>query len=177
MYAALFAFAVATLQGLTPEEIKNGLKSFQPAGMRQEILQLGGKTVIADCYNASPESMRAAIDVLCECAPKGGRRVAILGDMLELGKHSIEIHRGIGGYLQDRGIDLLFAVGKGGIEIAQGAVEVGMDPAKTMLFIDQNDVDTIVKALTAHTHAGDTLLFKASRGVQLERVIDALKKA
>jgi UDP-N-acetylmuramoyl-tripeptide--D-alanyl-D-alanine ligase len=177
VYAALFAFAVATLQGLTPEEIKNGLKSFQPAGMRQEILQLGGKTVIADCYNASPESMRAAIDVLCECAPKGGRRVAILGDMLELGKHSIEIHRGIGGYLQDRGIDLLFAVGKGGIEIAQGAVEVGMDPAKTMLFIDQNDVDTIVKALTAHTHAGDTLLFKASRGVQLERVIDALKKA
>ncbi len=176
VYAALFAFAVATLQGLTPEQMKNGLKNFQSAGMRQEILQLGGKTVIADCYNASPESMRAAIDVLCECAPTGGRRVAILGDMLELGKHSIAIHRGIGGYLQDHGVDLLFAVGKDGIEIAQGAVDVGMDPAKTMLFIDRNDVDAIVKALISHTHAGDTLLFKASRGVQLERVIDALKK-
>ena len=69
----------------------------------------------------------------------------------------------------------MFAVGKGGIEIAQGAVEVGMDPAKTMLFIDQNDVDAIVKALASHTNTGDTLLFKASRGVRLERVVDALK--
>ena len=120
--------------------------------------------------------MRAAIDVLCECAPKEGRRVAILGDMLELGKHSITMHRGIGGYLQDRGIDLLFAVGKGGIEIAQGAVEVGMDPAKIMLFIDYNNVDAIVRALVSHTHAGDTLLFKASRGVQLERVVNVLKE-
>ena len=174
--AALFAFAVATLQGLTPEQIKNGLKIFQPAGMRQEILQIGGRTVIADCYNAAPESMRAAIDVLCECAPKGGRRIAILGDMLELGKHSIEIHRGIGGYLQDHGVDLLIAVGNGGVEIAQGAVEAGMDPAKTLLFIDRNDVDSIVKALIDNICEGDTLLFKASRGVQLERVISALKE-
>ena len=176
VFAALYAFAVATLQGLTPEQIKNGLQNFQPAGMRQEILNVKGKTVIADCYNAAPESMRAAIDVLCECAPKEGRRVAILGDMLELGKHSITMHRGIGGYLQDRGIDLLFAVGKGGIEIAQGAVEVGMDPAKIMLFIDYNNVDAIVRALVSHTHAGDTLLFKASRGVQLERVVNVLKE-
>jgi len=176
VFAALYAFAVATLQGLTPEQIKNGLQNFKPAGMRQEILNVKGKTVIADCYNAAPESMRAAIDVLCECAPKEGRRVAILGDMLELGKHSITMHRGIGGYLQDRGIDLLFAVGKGGIEIAQGAVEVGMDPAKIMLFIDYNNVDAIVRALVSHTHAGDTLLFKASRGVQLERVVNVLKE-
>ena len=176
VFAALFAFAVATLQGLTPEQIKNGLKNFQSAGMRQEILHFGGMTTIADCYNAAPESMRAAIDVLCDCAPKEGRRIAILGDMLELGKHSIAIHRAVGEYLQDRGVDLLLAVGQGGAEIAQGAIEVGMDPAKTMLFIDQNDVDAIVKALAFHTNAGDTLLFKASRGVRLERVINALKE-
>ena len=144
--------------------------------MRQEILHFGGMTTIADCYNAAPESMRAAIDVLCDCAPKEGRRIAILGDMLELGKHSIAIHRAVGEYLQDRGVDLLLAVGQGGAEIAQGAIEVGMDPAKTMLFIDQNDVDAIVKALAFHTNAGDTLLFKASRGVRLERVINALKE-
>lgn len=176
VFAALFAFAVATLQGLTPEQIKNGLKNFQSAGMRQEILHFGGMTTIADCYNAAPESMRAAIDVLCDCAPKEGRRIAILGDMLELGKHSIAIHRAVGEYLQDRGVDLLLAVGQGGAEIAQGAIEVGMEPAKTMLFIDQNDVDAIVKALAFHTNAGDTLLFKASRGVRLERVINALKE-
>lgn len=176
VFAALFAFAVATLQGLTPEQIKNGLKNFQSAGMRQEILHFGGMTTIADCYNAAPESMRAAIDVLCDCTPKEGRRIAILGDMLELGKHSIAIHRAVGEYLQDRGVDLLLAVGQGGAEIAQGAIEVGMDPAKTMLFIDQNDVDAIVKALAFQTNAGDTLLFKASRGVRLERVINALKE-
>ena len=176
VFAALFAFAVATLQGLTPEQIKNGLKNFQSAGMRQEILHFGDMTTIADCYNAAPESMRAAIDVLCDCTPKEGRRIAILGDMLELGKHSIAIHRAVGEYLKDRGVDLLLAVGQGGAEIAQGAIEVGMDPAKTMLFIDQNDVDAIVKALAFHTNAGDTLLFKASRGVRLERVINALKE-
>ena len=174
--AALYAFAVATLQGLTPEQIKNELKNFQSASMRQEILRFGDKTIISDCYNAAPESMRAAIDVLCECTPVGSRRVAILGDMLELGKHSITIHRGIGGYLQDHGVDLLVAVGNGGVEIAQGAVEAGMDPAKTMLFIDRNDVDAIAKGLASRTQAGDTLLFKASRGVQLERVVNAFRE-
>ena len=175
VWAALFAFAVATLQGLTPEQIKNGLKHFQAAGMRQEILSIGEKTVIQDCYNAAPESMRAAIDVLCECT-LAGRRVAILGDMLELGEHSIAIHREIGGYLYGHGVDLLIAVGNGGVEIAQGATEAGMDPAKALLFIDRNDVDAIAKAVASHTQARDTLLFKASRGVRLERVVDALKE-
>ena len=120
--------------------------------------------------------MRAAIDVLCECTPKEGRRVAVLGDMLELGKDSIKLHRAVGEYLQSHGVDLLIAVGNGGVEIAQGAVEAGMDPAKTLLFMNRNDVDAIVKALVANVRKGDTLLFKASRGVQLERVISALKE-
>ena len=176
VWAALYAFAVATLQGLTPEQIKNGLASFRGADMRQQIKHFGDMTVLEDCYNASPESMRAAIDVLCECTPKEGRRVAVLGDMLELGKDSIKLHRAVGEYLQSRGVDLLIAVGNGGVDIAQGATEAGMDPAKTLLFIDRNDVEAIVKALASHTRAGDTVLFKASRGVKLERVISLLKE-
>ena len=176
VFAALFAFAVATLQGLSPEQIKNGLARFRGADMRQQIKHIGEMTVLEDCYNASPESMRAAIDVLCECTPKEGRRVAVLGDMLELGKDSIKLHRAVGEYLQSHGVDLLIAVGNGGVEIAQGAVEAGMDPAKTLLFMNRNDVDAIVKALVANVRKGDTLLFKASRGVQLERVISALKE-
>ena len=70
----------------------------------------------------------------------------------------------------------MIAVGNGGVYIAQGAVEAGMDPAKTMLFMNRNDVDAIAKAVADNTRAGDTLLFKASRGVQLERVINALKE-
>lgn len=176
VWAALYAFAVATLQGLSPEEIRNGLRRFQSADMRQQIERFGGMTILEDCYNASPESMRAAIDVLCECAPEDGRRVAVLGDMLELGKESITFHRGVGGYLKRRGVDLLVAVGNDGVEIAQGAVADGFSPANVLLFIDRDDIDGIVKGLSSRIGAGDTVLFKASRGVRLERVISALKE-
>ncbi len=176
VWAALYAFAVATLQGLTPEQIKNGLLHFQAADMRQQIANIGDMTIIEDCYNASPESMRAAIDVLCECTPTGSRRVAVLGDMLELGKDSIKFHRAVGEYLHDRGIDLLVAVGNDGVEIAQGAVAAGLDPANVLLFIDRNDTESIAKGLASRIKAGDTLLFKASRGVRLERVISVLKE-
>ncbi len=175
VWAALYAFAVGTLQGLDAEQIKNGFKNFQPADMRQEVLHFGDVTVIADCYNAAPESMRAAIDVLCECAPTGGRRVAVLGDMLELGKQSIALHRSVGEYLQSRGVDLLIAVGNDGVEIAQGAVAAGMDPANVALFIDRNNVAAITNGIASRILANDTILFKASRGVRLERVVDALK--
>ena len=176
VWAALYAFAVATLQGLSPKQIQNGLLHFCPADMRQQITNLGGVTLIEDCYNASPESMRAAIDVLCECAPKDGRRVAVLGDMLELGKDSIALHRSVGEYLQSRGIDLLVAVGNDGVEIAQGAAAQGMNPANILLFLDRNNIESITKGLTSRISAGDTLLFKASRGVRLERVVNALRE-
>ncbi len=176
VWAALYAFAVATLRGLSPEKIQNGLAHFRPADMRQGITDFDGVTLIEDCYNAAPESMRAAIDVLCECAPKKGRRIAVLGDMLELGFQSIALHRAVGEYLQERGVDLLIAVGNGGVEIAQGAVEAGMNPANAFLFIDRDNVDAIAKGLHSHVNKGDTVLFKASRGVRLERVIQALKE-
>lgn len=176
VWAALYAFAVATLQGLTPEQIKNGFLHFQPADMRQEIAHFGGMTVIADCYNAAPESMRAAIDVLCECVPTNGRRVAVLGDMLELGEKSTELHREVGRYLQEHSVDLLFAVGKGGAEVAEGAIEAGMDPEAVFTFFDPDNIADITSGLTARLGAGDMILFKASRGVRLERVVNALKE-
>lgn len=176
VWAALYAFAVATLQGLTSEQIKKGLSQFRGADMRQQIEYFGDMTVLEDCYNASPESMRAAIDVLCECTPTSSRRVAVLGDMLELGKDTIKLHRAVGEYLQSRGIDLLIAVGNDGVEIAQGAVAAGLDPAKVLLFIDRNNVEEITKGLASHVKKGDTVLFKASRGVRLERVITSLKE-
>ena len=176
VWAALYAFAVGTLQGLSPDAIKNGLSHFQPADMRQQIIDFAGVTLIEDCYNAAPESMRAAIDVLCECAPRSGRRIAVLGDMLELGSESIALHRTVGEYLQKKEIDLLIAVGNDGVEIAQGAVAAGMNPAKVLLFIDRENVENIAKGLAARINKGDTILFKASRGVRLERVVNALRE-
>ena len=175
VWAALYTFAVATLQGLSPEQIKRGLQKFRCADMRQQITKLNGVTLIEDCYNAAPESMRAAIDVLCECTPRGNR-VAVLGDMLELGKDSIKLHRAVGEYLQKRGVDILVAVGNGGVEIAQGAIEAGMNPANTLLFIDRDNIGEITNCLRSHANQGNTLLFKASRGVRLERVVNALRE-
>ena len=175
VWAALYAFAVATLQGLSPEQIKCGLQNFQCADMRQQITNLGGLTLIEDCYNAAPESMRAAIDVLCECAPCGSR-IAVLGDMLELGRESISLHRSVGQYLQANNVDLLVGIGNGGVEIAQGAVEAGMNPAKVLLFIDRDNVESIAHSLMSRVSVGDTLLFKASRGVRLERVVNAIRE-
>ena len=175
VWAALYAFAVATLQGLSPEQIKCGLHNFQCADMRQQITNLGGLTLIEDCYNAAPESMRAAIDVLCECAPCGSR-IAVLGDMLELGRESISLHRSVGQYLQANNVDLLVGIGNGGVEIAQGAVEAGMNPAKVLLFIDRDNVESIAHSLMSRVSVGDTLLFKASRGVRLERVVNAIRE-
>ena len=176
VWAALYAFAVATLQGFSPDTIKNGLSRFRPADMRQQIINLGSATLIEDCYNASPESMRAAIDVLCECAPTKGRRIAVLGDMLELGRESIALHRAVGEYLEQKGIDLLVAVGNDGVEIAQGAVAAGMNPTNVSLFIDRDNIDGITRCLASLIKEGDTILFKASRGVQLERVVNALRE-
>ena len=176
VWAALYAFAVATLQGFSPEQIKKGFNNFQTADMRQEIIDLSGVTLIEDCYNAAPESMRAAIDVLCECAPCGSRRIAVLGDMLELGRESIALHRAVGEYLQESNIDLLVGIGNGGVEIAQGAVEAGMNPAKVLLFIDRDNIESITQGLMSRVNVGDTLLFKASRGVRLERVVNALRE-
>ena len=96
--------------------------------------------------------------------------------MLELGKDSIKLHRSVGEYLQKQGVDALFAIGEGGVEIAQGAVEAGMNPANVSLFIDRDNIENITKGLTSYIQKGDTLLFKASRGVRLERVVNALRE-
>lgn len=177
VYAALFAFAVGTVSGMSPEHIREGLLSYLPSGMRQMIVRHGAWTLIEDCYNASPESMRAAIDVLTGCARRGdGRSVAVLGDMLELGVTSDDLHHAVGVYAAEHGVEALVAVGKGGALIARGARAAGM-PSEHIC--EYRDVDALVAStdiLKKMLCANDTVLFKASRSVRMERVIEALKK-
>jgi len=174
VYAALYAYAVAFFAGLSEDEIREGLMNYSPDGMRQHIYEMGKITVIEDCYNAAPESVRAAIDVLAETS--FGRSVAVLGDMLELGAESDELHRGVGSYLEAQSVDGLFTLGKGGAQIAYGALCAGMDPSKIHLNTDRDDVAKTGDALISYLRPNDTVLFKASRSVRLERLIEYIKE-
>ena len=126
VFDAAFACVAGLLLGIGEEEIRRGLLSFANTGMRQNITEENGVTLIEDCYNASPESMRAAIDVLHSLArAHGGRAIAILGDMRELGEHAPELHRAVGSYLAQQDVSILFTFGEDAVMIAVGAMRAG----------------------------------------------------
>ncbi len=177
VYAALFAFAAGRILGMDDESIRTGLLSFKNVGMRQNIYELEGLTVIEDCYNASPESMKSGIDVLAQLTQqKGGRAVAVLGDMLELGEGSPALHRSVGAYLAGKGGRLLFTFGERASEIANAAVSGGMDEESVYVNRDRESPEITGEMLIHGLRAGDVVLFKASRSMALERVIAYLKE-
>ena len=177
VYAALFAFAAGRLLGMSDEEIRAGLLDFKNVGMRQNIYELEGVTVIEDCYNASPESMRSGIDVLSQlCSQKRGRAVAVLGDMLELGEKSPELHRLVGSYLAAKGASLLFTFGERASEIAAAAVKDGVAQENVYVNRDRERPDLTGEMLLHRLRAGDVVLFKGSRSMALERIIAYLKE-
>ena len=176
--AALIAAAVGLALGLDEEKIRAGLLAFRPADMRQNFTTAGGINIIEDCYNASPESMRAAIDVLIPAAERlGGIPAAVLGDMGELGADSPAMHREVGRYFAERGGELLIAYGPRSAETARGASEAGLSPEKIVRIPDIDDPDAPeIAAAAAKLMLGsrDLLLIKASRAVRAERIVEAL---
>lgn len=163
---ALYAVAVGKICGVPAEQIREGILSYAPSGLRQKIYEKNGIRVIADCYNASPESMQASLKVLGGMNAK--RKIAVLGDMLELGYLSSEAHRKVGAQCVENGIDFLFTYGKESYSIMKGAHDADMPPEKTFNSIDREQIaDQITKML----QPGDAVLFKASRKMKLEDVI------
>jgi UDP-N-acetylmuramoyl-tripeptide--D-alanyl-D-alanine ligase len=178
VYAALFAYAVGARMNIPDGMILRGLCGFKPVGMRQNIYELGKITVIEDCYNASPESMRAAIDVLHSVKQnKGkGRMVALLGNMYELGAQSEAFHEQVGMYFAEHGGEALYTFGDIADNIARGAVLGGL--GNESIFINANVSDPALSGemLLRTLREGDTLLVKASRGAAAERVIAYLRE-
>ncbi|MBE6646093.1 MAG: UDP-N-acetylmuramoyl-tripeptide--D-alanyl-D-alanine ligase [Ruminococcaceae bacterium] len=173
VYNAAFAAASALLLGCSEETVREGLYSYTPDGIRQNIYEKNGVTVIADCYNAAPESMRGAIDTLRSLSVDG-KRIAVLGDMRELGADSDKMHREMGEYVARQGVDVLLTIGESGALIAEGAILGGM-PAKNVFAEKSVDnIDSLCSELDGRMKSGDALLFKASRGVELERAIKKL---
>ena len=177
VYAALYALAVAEEAGLSEAQIREGLMQYQPDGMRQHIYQMGKITVIEDCYNASPESMIAAVDVLDEYSRRTGKRsIAVLGDMLELGEDSPMLHRSVGEYLADKKIQRLYTVGSFADQIAVGARQHGMSGEQIVENFNAEDLVSTGEALLGEIRDGDVVLVKASRAIGAERIINYLRE-
>ena len=176
VWAASFAAAVGQLSGLTEGQVRMGLAAYRPANMRQNIRRVGGMTVIEDCYNAAPESMKAALAVLALTAASdpNARRVAILGDMKELGEGTVSLHRSVGRAAFETGVDLLVTVGELGAEIARGAVEAGMASDAVCVTGGADTYAHTAAYLKTVLREGDHILFKASRSMALERIAEAL---
>jgi len=166
---ALFAIAVGEQLGVARAEILRGLAECAPASMRLNFWEANGVRVIEDCYNANADSMLAALETLCGL-PLQGRRVAVLGDMGELGATSEAAHQEIGRRAAQLEIGQLFAVGRMAAVLGQAARDAGL--ARVFEFAD---VDGAMKAVKNFVKPGDVVLFKASRAVRLERIAETLK--
>ena len=172
---AVAAAAIACAAGIGISEIAAGLGTFQPADKRMQIVTgKGGLFILNDTYNANPASMRAGLATLGQ--QDGGRRVAILGDMLELGPTSAGAHREAGRYAADQGVDYLALVGEFADETATGARMAGMESQRIRIFQEKKDMAAWIEGLltAGQLQAGDWLLVKGSRGMRLEAVVEQL---
>jgi UDP-N-acetylmuramoyl-tripeptide--D-alanyl-D-alanine ligase len=169
--AAMYAAVTGKIFGLSEKSIRAGILEYRGMPMRQQIDKAGGVTLLCDCYNASPESVRAALQALSNM-PVKGRRIAVLGDMLELGTQTNELHRATGVHAAGV-IDVLVTVGELGAHMAQGALESGCE---VYAYTGADAKEQAAKKLCALLGEGDALLIKASRGVRLEEVYNAVKQ-
>ena len=171
VYNALAAAAAAHAFGVSIQKIAEGLVAFRPPAMRSRILDIFGIKVIDDTYNANPSSMDAALAMLMELG-QGGRAIAVLGDMFELGDESEAAHRRLGRHVAKLGVDLLYLLGEKSGRVVEGAKEEQMPDRCIEHF--ENHHDVVVK-LREQGRRGDVILVKGSRGMRMERIVKGLK--
>ena len=169
VHDALAAVAVGFEMNISTEKIQESLSGFRNMAGRQEIYEKNGFTIIQDCYNAGPESMAAALTVL---GNRPGRRVAVLGDMLELGVCTAAEHYKVGRIAAEKA-DLLLAYGPNSIRMLHGAITGGMSQNKARAFTDKEQLLQVLKQLAK---PGDVLLFKGSHGMHMEQVLEKFLK-
>ncbi|HYM49639.1 MAG TPA: UDP-N-acetylmuramoyl-tripeptide--D-alanyl-D-alanine ligase [Candidatus Limnocylindrales bacterium] len=169
---ALAAAAVALEFGFDPREVAAALRGFKPPERRLRIVSgKAGSTIIDDCYNANPSSMRAALEVL-RMAPTGATRIAVLGDMLELGDHAQAAHEELGA-LAARSTDRLIAIGTQAAVVVEAAHRAGLRGADAVVARDLADA---VLQIEPALHRGAYVLVKGSRGMRMEGIVAALSE-
>lgn len=170
IYNVMAAVAVGRGLGLTDEEIVQGLSLTRLSGMRLEVVTAVGLYLINDAYNASPTSMAAAIEVLGELAGSAGK-LAVLGDMLELGSLETEGHRQIGRLVASKNLDAVVVLGERAQEIATGARQAGFPQSRLHKVTTHSEAAQTIRQLAK---PGDWVLIKGSRGMRMECVLAAL---
>lgn len=169
-YNVAAAAGMAYMLGVAEEDIQKALKGYQPSGSRLRLAPLEqGGLLIDDCYNANPLSMQVGLE-LCRDLAHGRRTVAVLGDMFELGSFEQEGHLMVGRSVAENDIKQLVTLGSRAVWIAEGARKAGMSPQDIHAFQDRTEAQNWLRE---HVSQEDVVLFKASRGMQLEEIIQA----
>ena len=171
---ALAAFAVGIEFGMQPQTIVDALTGYKPSGMRQRVVQRSGICVVEDCYNAGPDSMKAAIQTfgsMQRLQKKRGRKILVMGDMLELGDYAQQAHYEAGECAGRTDIDIIICVGQLSRAAVKGAQEVCSSRQKVLHF---DDKEQLTEKLLSLVQPGDTLWIKGSRGMKLEEVLSRL---
>ena len=179
----LMAFAVGLELGLNPAEIAAGIKEFKPPGHRMAITEVRGMTVVNDSYNASPSSMKAAVDMLTDSLKEDGRRkVCIFGDMFELGEYGEALHKEVGQYAAAKKVDLLIAVGPLSRHMyeafteAEAGIHRERDRKSHGTGVYFQTKEAFIAEWQDYLQPGDTVLIKASRGMALESIAEEICK-
>ncbi len=169
---ALGALAAASIWGIGAREASEVLPQLKPAAMRGEVLHfVEGFTVINDCYNSSPTAMASMIDLLAS-TPGYQRRILASGEMLELGETSAELHAESGRYAASKKIDWIIGVQGQSFELVHAAVAAGAASAQSKFFAGSQEAAEFIAALAK---PDDLILVKGSRGVRMERIVEALR--
>ena len=166
IYNAMAAAAVALQFGMSKEEIAAGISHVEAVAGRSHLVEAGDKVIIDDCYNANPVSMKAAIDLL---ATAPGRKVAILGDMFELGENEKAMHGEVGEYAAEKGIDLILCVGELSEAMYQEAVGSG---GNAKYYETREALEAVLNEILQQ---GDTVLVKASHSMAFENLVKCIQ--
>jgi UDP-N-acetylmuramoyl-tripeptide--D-alanyl-D-alanine ligase len=163
----LAGIAVASLFGIRPAQLTAAVKSLQAPSMRGQRLQHQGVVILNDCYNSNPDAARVMIDVLRETPAK--RRIAVLGEMLELGRWSESLHRDVGSYAAKSGIDVLVGIRGEACHLVDAARQAGLAVDAAFFFPDAQAAGEYLRQIA---HPGDVVLFKGSRGTHVEHALE-----
>jgi UDP-N-acetylmuramoyl-tripeptide--D-alanyl-D-alanine ligase len=169
LYNALAAIAVGLQFRVPKADIAKALANFRSTNMRMEIKSANGFKIVSDCYNANPSSTKMALQTICNM--KVNRRIAVLGDMLELGAQTDALHQEMGAMVPEMNFDMLLTVGEKAKLYVKGAKSKGMKAAHNFA-----NVQELIDTLTEIVAEGDVLLIKGSRGMHMETVVDAMLK-